>query len=214
MKFAASLCLSVALFTGAARAQEATAPQVQFKTSLGSITVALDPAHAPKTAANFLRYVKEGHFDGTVIYRVVPGFVLQAGSYGPEGDAKSAHEPIPLETSSGLTNMRGSLSMARSSYPASATAEFFINLSDNPALDPDAGAPADTTGYAVFGKVVDGMDVVDKIAATPTGSGKGPFPDASPITPVVIEKVTLLAAPASAAPVATPAPGTQPAPAH
>src|ERR1700754_5254844 len=115
----------------------AAAQEVQIQTSLGEIDVQLDAAHAPKTVENFLRYAREGHFDGTVIYRVVPGFVLQMGSFEANGTARPTHAPIPLETASGLKNLRGTLSMARSGDPASATAEFFINLSDNDSLDPN-----------------------------------------------------------------------------
>ncbi len=181
------------LFACPAAAQTAAAPAARIETSLGNITITLDPAHAPATVANFLRYAREGHFDGTVVYRVVPGFVLQAGSFDAQGNQKAAHEPIALESANGLANLRGAVAMARESDPASGAAEFFIDLADNPALDPEPGAPPNTTGYAVFGKVTDGMDVVDKIAAVPTG-GKGPFPDAAPVTPVVIKKVTVIEA--------------------
>jgi cyclophilin family peptidyl-prolyl cis-trans isomerase len=175
------------LFAGAAAADT----QAEIQTSLGTITIALDAAHAPNTVANFVRYAREGHFDGTVIYRVVPGFVLQMGSYDAKGNAKLTHDSIPLETAGGLNNAKGTLSMARSD-PNSATAEFFINLSDNASLDPAAGAPPNTTGYAVFGHVTGGMDVVDKIAAVPLGGTAGPFPpQASPLEPVTIAKVTV-----------------------
>jgi peptidyl-prolyl cis-trans isomerase A (cyclophilin A) len=141
---------------------------------------------------NFIRYAREGHFDGTAVYRVVPGFVIQAGSIEADGKERGAHAPIALESGNGLGNVRGAVAMARSDEPASATAEFFIDLEDNSAaLDPKPGAAPNTTGYAVFGKVIAGMDVVDKIAATPLAGGKGPFPDAAPATPVVIEKVTV-----------------------
>jgi len=172
---------------GAASAQEA-----HIKTSLGEFDVALDRAHAPKTVDNFIRYAKGGHFDGTVIYRVVPGFVLQMGSYDKSMNARPTKAPIPLETATGLTNLRGTLSMARSEEPASATAEFFINLADNDSLDPKPGAAPNTTGYAVFGKVVEGMSVVDQIAKVALNGGKGPFPDADPALPVVIESVTII----------------------
>jgi cyclophilin family peptidyl-prolyl cis-trans isomerase len=177
-----------------ATAQDMGLPQAQIVTSLGTISVALDRAHAPATVENFIRYAREGHFDGTMVYRVVPTFVIQAGSYGADGKYRGLHAPIALE--SGQSNVRGTLAMARGDEPVSATAEFFINLQDNGAgLDPKPGAAPNTTGYAVFGKVIAGMDVVDKIAALPTGNGKGPFPDAEPVTPVVIEKVTVSGAP-------------------
>ena len=173
-----------------ATAQDMGLPQAQIVTSLGTISVALDRAHAPATVDNFIRYAREGHFDGTVVYRVVPAFVIQAGSYGADGKYRGLHAPIALE--SGQSNVRGTLAMARGDEPVSATAEFFINLEDNGAgLDPKPGAAPNKTGYAVFGHVVGGMDVVDKIAAVPTGNGKGPFPDAEPVTAVVIVKVTV-----------------------
>jgi cyclophilin family peptidyl-prolyl cis-trans isomerase len=181
------LTAALLLACGAAQAQEA-----QIKTSLGEFDVALDAAHAPKTVDNFIRYAKGGHFDGTVIYRVVPDFVLQMGSYDKSYNPRSTKAPIPLETSAGLKNARGTLSMARSDDPASATAEFFINLSDNDSLDPKPGTAPNTTGYAVFGKVVEGMSVIDQIAKVPLNGGKGPFPDADPALPVIIEKVTIV----------------------
>src|SRR5215467_6820512 len=166
---AALMLRNIVVAAGLLIASAATAdPQAQIETSLGTITVSLDAAHAPQTVANFVRYAHEGHFDGTVIYRVVPGFVLQMGSYDARGNPKPTHAPIALETATGLTNARGTLSMARAE-PNSATAEFFINLSDNASLDPKSGAPANTTGYAVFGHVTGGMDVVDRITAVPTG---------------------------------------------
>ena len=190
MRWLAGAVAALAL-AGAALAQTA-----EMQTSLGTITIALDRAHAPATVDNFIRYAKAGHFDGTVFYRVVPFFVLQAGSYGLDGKFRPLNAPIPLESANGLSNLRGTISMAREDDPNSATAEFFINLEDNQGgLDPKPGAAPNTTGYAVFGKVTAGMDVVDKIAAVPTGGGSGPFPDAEPKTPVVIEKVTILDTP-------------------
>ncbi|MGH6877157.1 MAG: peptidylprolyl isomerase, partial [Rhizomicrobium sp.] len=178
--------------SGFARAQTAGSPDVLIQTSLGDITVALDRAHAPKTVDNFLRYASEGHYDGTLVYRVVPGFVIQAGSYDSATNTRPVHDPIPLEAGNGLSNVRGAIAMARESDPNSATAEFFIDLADNPRLDrlPDDGDG--TTGYAVFGHVVTGMEVVDKIAAVPLGPG-GPMPGAWPVDPVKIEKVSIIA---------------------
>jgi cyclophilin family peptidyl-prolyl cis-trans isomerase len=184
-----SLVLAAAL---ALLMQNASATEVRFDTSQGSFTLSLDAAHAPKTVANFLRYVNEKHYDGTVVYRVVPSFVIQIGSYDAQGGQREAHDPIPLESANGLKNLRGAVSMARSGDPTSATAEFFVNLSDNDSLDPDPGAAPNTKGYAVFGKVVEGMAVVDKIAQVPLGGGHGPFPpDATPAFPVVITKATV-----------------------
>jgi len=190
MKHIAMGMLAALLLAGAAMAQDASAPQAQIDTSLGSITLTLDRVHAPATVANFIRYAKEGHFDGTLVYRVVPGFVIQAGSYGADGKYRKLHAPIPLE--SGQSNLRGAVAMARGE-PNSATAEFFIDLDDNNAsgLDPKPGDAPNTTGFAVFAHVTAGMDVVDKIAQVTVGGGKGPFPDQQPATPVVIQKVTI-----------------------
>ncbi|MGC9955120.1 MAG: peptidylprolyl isomerase [Rhizomicrobium sp.] len=193
MKRVLLLLAPVLWLAQAAMAEDAGLPQAQIATSLGTITIALDRARAPATVDNFVRYAKGGHFDGTAVYRVVPGFVIQAGSIKADGSAKETYlRPIPLESANGLKNVRGSVAMARSDEPASATAEFFINLANNGAgLDPKPGAAPNTTGYAVFGHVTQGMDVVDKIAAIKLGGGKGPFPDAAPKTPVVIVKVTV-----------------------
>ncbi|HTQ12992.1 MAG TPA: peptidylprolyl isomerase [Rhizomicrobium sp.] len=186
MRIVAGL-LALLVWAGAADAQTA-----KIETSLGTITVVLDAQHAPKTVANFVAYAKEGHFDGTCVYRVVPGFVIQMGSYDAGGDARPTHATIPLESANGLRNVRGTLAMARGDDPDSADAEFFINLSDNSdALDPKPGDAPNTTGYAVFGRVTGGMDTVDKIAASVLNGGKGPFPDAAPAFPVVITKVTV-----------------------
>ncbi len=171
-----------------AAAQTASQPQVLIQTSMGDITLTLEHDRAPETVDNFLRYVKEGHYDGTIIYRVEPGFVIQMGSYDAEGTMRSVHDPVKLEA--GLKNVRGAVAMARYDSPNSATAEFFIDLADLPQLDPRAG-DIDHAGYAVFGHVASGMDVVDKIAAVQRG-GSGPMPGAAPMTPIVIEKVKLI----------------------
>jgi cyclophilin family peptidyl-prolyl cis-trans isomerase len=180
-------------FASFARAQTAGGPDVVIHTSLGDIRVALDPARAPKTVDNFLRYVNEGHYDGTIVYRVVPGFVIQAGSYDSATNTRPVHEPIPLEAGNGLANVRGAIAMARQTEPDSATAEFFIDLADNAALDRQPDDAEGTTGYAVFGHVVSGMDVVDKIAAVPLAPG-GPMPGAFPAQPVTIEKISVVSA--------------------
>jgi cyclophilin family peptidyl-prolyl cis-trans isomerase len=136
---------------------------------------------------------------------VAPGFVIQMGSYEPDGTARPVRAPVPLESANGLHNVRGAVAFARHDEPASATAEFFIDLTDLPDLDAKPGAVPNTTGYAVFGRVIDGMDVADKIAAVPTG-GKGPFPPgATPLSPVLIKKVTITDQPAAAPPSPTPA---------
>ncbi|MGH8228891.1 MAG: peptidylprolyl isomerase [Steroidobacteraceae bacterium] len=142
---------------------------VDFETSHGSFTVELFTEQAPKTAANFLQYVDEGHFDGTVFHRVIPGFVIQGGGLTSDLQQKPTHPPVENEAGNGLKNERGSLSMARTNDPDSATAQFFVNLADNEFLNPRAGQ----AGYAVFGRVSAGMDVIDRIATVKTGRRKG-----------------------------------------
>jgi cyclophilin family peptidyl-prolyl cis-trans isomerase len=174
-------------FGGGAFAQEPTV-KVSMQTSMGEIVLELDREHAPATVENFLRYAKEGHFDGTIFYRIEPGFVIQAGSQGADGGGRAVHEPIPLEANNGLKNVRGAISMARDAEPRSAQAEFFIVLADNPGLDPTPDDMENKTGYAVFGHVIMGMDVVDAIAGVPLG-GPGPFPGRAPLTPILINNV-------------------------
>jgi peptidyl-prolyl cis-trans isomerase A (cyclophilin A) len=165
----------------------AMAQKVKLATSLGDIVVELDAAHAPKTVANFLQYVKDGHYNGTIFHRVIANFMIQGGGMTPELQEKPGRAPIPLESKNGLRNERGTLAMARTMDPNSATSQFFINVKDNDFLN--AAQARDGNGYAVFGKVVSGMDVVDKIRAVPTGN-KGPYNDV-PTTPVVINKATV-----------------------
>lgn len=166
-------------------------PRATIQTSLGNIVVELDREHTPATVANFIRYAMEGHFDGTMIYRVAPGFVIQMGSIDAKGMSRPVHDTIPLETANAASNLRGTISMARADDPNSATAEFFINLADNSGLDRMADDHDNKTGYATFGHVVEGMDVVDRIAMQPLMGGVGPFPDADPAMPVTIQKVTV-----------------------
>ena len=168
-------------------AAHAGAQSVKFDTSAGAFVVALDAAKAPKTVENFLTYVKAGHFSGTVFHRVIPGFMIQGGGMDADMREKSTRPPIPLESRNGLSNQRGTVAMARTMVPDSATAQFFVNLKDNTFLD--AASARDGNGYAVFGRVVSGMDVVDKIAATPTGN-KGPFQNV-PLSPITIRQATL-----------------------
>jgi cyclophilin family peptidyl-prolyl cis-trans isomerase len=180
------LCLTVATASAQPAAQRAV-----METSMGNIVVELDAEHAPATVANFVRYAREGHFDGTIFYRVVPGFVIQAGSVDAKGQSRSGHDPIPLETANAASNIRGTIAMARADEPASASAEFFINLGDNSPLDHQPDDHDNKTGYAVFGHVVEGLDVVDRIASVPLMGGIGPFPDAAPAMPVTIVRVTV-----------------------
>jgi peptidyl-prolyl cis-trans isomerase A (cyclophilin A) len=153
---------------------------VKFETSHGPFTIELFPKEAPVTVENFLRYVDDGHFDGTIFHRIVPGFVIQGGGLSADFASKKTRAPIQNEAKNGLKNSRGSLSMARTSDINSATSQFFVNLKDNAFLD---HGPRDY-GYAVFGRVTDGMDVIDKIAAVETGTRKG-YQDA-PLEDVVI----------------------------
>ncbi|MBU9280373.1 peptidylprolyl isomerase [Burkholderia multivorans] len=174
--------------TAPAFAQTATAhPVVQLKTSQGDIRVELYPEKAPKTVANFLDYVKAGQYNGTIFHRVIKGFMIQGGGYKANFDEKPTRAPIPLESRNGLKNLTGTIAMARTSDPNSATAQFFINTVDNSGLDyPNP----DGNGYAVFGKVVSGLDVVKKIEAVPTTS-RGPMQDV-PAQPVVIESASIV----------------------
>ena len=164
-------------------------PRVAFETSLGRVVIELDPAKAPKTVENFLGYVKSGFYDGTIFHRVIPKFMAQGGGFTADMQQKATQPPIPNEADNGLKNKRGTLSMARTMDPNSATSQFFMNVVDNAFLD-HTGKNARGWGYAVFAKVVEGMDVVDKIVAVKTTT-KGPYADV-PETPITIQKATLL----------------------
>jgi len=162
----------------------ANAQKVRLSTSQGDIVLQLDAEKAPRTVENFLQYVKAGHYSGTVFHRVIGDFMIQGGGFTADMKEKPTKAPIPLEARNGLSNVRGSLAMARTSDPNSAAAQFYINLIDNTFLDA-ANAPGGL-GYAVFGRVVEGMEVVDKIKLVPTGMKNG-FPNV-PSSPVVINK--------------------------
>ena len=164
-------------------------PQVDLKTSAGTIRLELYPAKAPKTVENFLQYVKDGHYNGTIFHRVIPGFMVQGGGMTPNMASKPTRAPVPIESKNGLKNDLGTLAMARTSDPNSATAQFFINVKNNGFLDYPG---QDGYGYTVFGKVVDGMDVVNKIAGVPTGN-QGMHQNV-PRTPVVIESASVVGA--------------------
>ena len=165
-----------------------------IETSMGSITVELDDAKAPVTVKNFLDYATSGHYDGTIFHRVIDGFMIQGGGFTKAMDQKPTKAPIKNEASNGLTNKRGTIAMARTMVVDSATSQFFINLVDNDFLNFRAPTPQ-YYGYAVFGKVTDGMDVVDKIAKVKTGFA-GPHQNV-PEEPVVIKKVHVAAEPAA-----------------
>ncbi len=164
------------------------APRVDLVTTKGTIVLELDPAAAPKTVENFLTYVRSGFYDGTIFHRVIPGFMIQGGGMTAQMQRKPTRAPIPNEASNGLKNTIGTIAMARTQDPNSATAQFFINLADNPFLDYRGGGPAGA-GYAVFGHVVAGMDVVEAIAKVPTGFRDGHHD--VPVDPIVIEKATV-----------------------
>jgi peptidyl-prolyl cis-trans isomerase A (cyclophilin A) len=177
----------VALATGVLMAAPAFAQKVRIATSMGDIVVQLEPEKTPKTVANFLTYVKAGQYNGTIFHRVISSFMIQGGGFTPDMKQKPTRAPIPLEDTAGLSNVRGTISMARTGNPNSATSQFFINVKDNPALD--HGGPMGENGYAVFGHVVEGMDVVDKIKDVETGSRNGM--DDVPKQTVLIKTATL-----------------------
>ncbi|MBP6419493.1 MAG: peptidyl-prolyl cis-trans isomerase [Giesbergeria sp.] len=168
-------------------ANAASAPKVKLSTSLGDIVVQLDAAKAPKTVENFLQYVKDKHYDGTIFHRVIDGFMVQGGGFTPGMAQKPVRAPIALEAANGLKNDKYTIAMARTNVPDSATAQFFINVKDNAMLN--APQP-DGHGYAVFGKVVQGSDIVDKIKAVATGNQGGH--QNVPTTAVTITSATLV----------------------
>jgi peptidyl-prolyl cis-trans isomerase A (cyclophilin A) len=172
-----TLGLSLAL------AAPAFAQKVRLATSAGDIVIELDAEKAPKTVANFLQYVRAGHYDGTIFHRVIENFMIQGGGYKPDLAEKTTRAPIELEAGKGLSNVRGAIAMARTSDPNSATAQFFINVVDNPRLDTFGG------GYAVFGRVTSGMEVADQIRAVPT-KPQGMHQNL-PVMPVTIRKATV-----------------------
>ena len=180
---AAALAFAAA---GHAQAQQAVS-RVRLATSAGDIVVELDAAKAPKTVENFLQYVKDKHYDGTVFHRVIDGFMIQGGGFTPDLQQKPTRAPIPLEANNGLKNDRYTIAMARTGNPNSATSQFFINVKNNDSLN----APnPDGYGYTVFGRVVTGTDVVDKIRGVATGSRNGM--QNVPLEPVVIKSATLV----------------------
>lgn len=183
LKALSAIALTATVFAipGLAQAQS----KVQLKTSMGDIVVELNDAKAPKSAANFLQYVRDKHYDGTVFHRVIDGFMIQGGGMDTNLNEKPTRAPIPLEASNGLKNDRGTIAMARTGNPNSATSQFFINVVNNDMLN--APKP-DGHGYAVFGKVIKGMDVVDKIRAVATGN-RGMHQNV-PTTPVTILSAT------------------------
>jgi peptidyl-prolyl cis-trans isomerase A (cyclophilin A) len=183
------LALGCGLLLGApalAQTPAAAAPRVKLATSAGDIVIELAPEKAPKTVQNFLTYVKDKHYDGTVFHRVIDGFMIQGGGFTADLTQKPTREPIPLEASNGLKNDTYTIAMARTGNPNSATSQFFINVKNNDMLN----APnPDGYGYAVFGKVVSGKETVDKIRAVATGNKNGM--QNVPLVPVIIQSATL-----------------------
>jgi peptidyl-prolyl cis-trans isomerase A (cyclophilin A) len=178
----AALLLSMLL-----AALPAWAQKVRLQTSAGDIVIALQADKAPRSVENFLQYVRASHYDGTIFHRVIESFMIQGGGFDAQLNQKPTRGPIPLEARNGLNNVRGTVAMARTAVPDSATAQFFINVVDNAFLD--AANARDGQGYAVFGRVVEGMDVVDRIRAVPTAS-RGPHQNV-PTMPITIRKATV-----------------------
>ena len=185
------LCVVCALLLSSSGAFAAN-PQVEIKTNLGAVTVELYPEKAPQTVANFLQYVKSGFYKATIFHRVIPGFMIQGGGFSKAMEQKPTRDPVGIESNNGLKNDVGTIAMARTQNPNSATAQFFFNVADNGFLNYTAPTVRGY-GYTVFGKVVEGMDVIEKIAKLPTGAG-GPFPQDVPQQQVVIEDVKLVEA--------------------
>lgn len=181
-------CFATACFSQSAEEQNRN-PQVRLKTNKGDITLTLYEGKAPETVANFLSYVKEGHYDGTVFHRVITDFMIQGGGFDEEMNHKATKKPIKNEADNGVTNKRGTIAMARTADVNSATAQFFINVVDNPFLNHRGESRAEY-GYCVFGEVTDGMDVVDIIRHIPTKQ-KGMHQNV-PVEPVVILKAELI----------------------
>ncbi|HET6603290.1 MAG TPA: peptidylprolyl isomerase [Xanthomonadaceae bacterium] len=172
-------------------------PRVAMETSQGRIVVELRPDKAPDSVDNFLNYVRAGFYDGTIFHRVIENFMIQGGGYTADLQQKPVRAPIRNEANNGLSNLRGTVAMARTNNPDSASSQFFFNVVDNPRLDFVSEQNGYTWGYAVFGQVVEGMDVLDKIRAVETGP-QGPFAKDVPKQPVVIQKVEVIEAAAAA----------------
>lgn len=184
------LFLSLVLGTSMSATSAADPVRVKLETSLGNIVLQLDADKAPKTVANFVQYVEDGHYDGVVFHRVIKNFMIQGGGYDEKMKERKTRASVTNEAKNGLTNVRGSVAMARTSDPHSASAQFFINHGDNDFLNYPG---QDGWGYAVFGQVSEGMDVVEKIANTPTGNAP-PFGRDVPVTAVVINKASVVPA--------------------
>jgi peptidyl-prolyl cis-trans isomerase A (cyclophilin A) len=173
---------------------EKTAPPVyvQVVTSAGNFTIELNPERAPLTVAQFLKFVDQGYYSGTIFHRAIPSFIIQGGGYDADYKLKGNPSKVVNESGNGLTNQRGTVGLARPSGPHDGDVQFYVNLADNAALDPNQTR----WGYAVFGKVVQGMEVADQISLVPTGA-KGPFKENAPLKPITIEKIEHVAPPAA-----------------
>ena len=182
------LIVFILLFTITSNIQAETT-MVKMDTNQGTIMLELDADNAPNTVANFLTYAKEGFFDGTIFHRVISNFMIQGGGFTEDMNQKTVHDPIKNEANNGLKNDNGTIAMARTGDPHSATAQFFINVKDNDFLNFSSETPQGW-GYAVFGKVTEGMDIVEKIKAAETTT-KGPYQDV-PVEAIIIEKVTIV----------------------
>ncbi len=214
LRFALTLvaaCACLVLVQATARADDAPSsdPEVRVTTNMGSFVIELYPDRAPLTVADFLRYVREGFYTNTLFHRVVANFVIQGGGHdaNPPYELKPTYPPVDNESGNGLQNKRGAVGLARAAGPHTGNAQFYVNLVDNPELDP---LPT-RWGYTVFGQVVEGMDVVDRIGVVPTGAF-GPFKADSPVKPLIIQSVTLITPPGLATPPASTPPATPPSP--
>ena len=204
-----ALLLALLPVAGIAAASDPLAPRVRIETSAGDFVIQIDAVRAPLTAQNFLRYVRDGFYDGTVFHRVVEGFVVQGGGFDRSYALKPTSGPVPNESGNGLSNRRGWVGLARGDSPHSGTSQFYVNIIDNLGLNP---LPT-RWGYAVFGQVIEGMDVVDRISHVPTGAA-GPFGAEAPLTPVVLRRATVVGETDAQAPPAPETPSVPETPAR
>jgi len=187
--FSMMLLLTTSLSFATENKMSDTSSKVKLTTSLGDITIQLNPEKAPISSANFLTYVNEGFYNGTIFHRIIPGFMAQGGGFDTDFNQKAVHDPIKNEADNGLPNKRGTLAMARTNVPDSATAQFFINYKDNSFLNYSSPTTSGW-GYAVFGEVIEGMDIVDEMAKQPTGN-RGGHQDV-PKTNIIVEKAEVI----------------------
>ena len=187
--FSMMLLLTTTLSFATENKMSDTPSKVKLTTSMGEIIIQLNPEKAPVSSANFLTYVNEGFYNGTIFHRIIPGFMAQGGGFDTDFNQKAVHDPIKNEADNGLPNKRGTLAMARTNVPDSATAQFFINYKDNSFLNQTSPTPSGW-GYAVFGEVIEGMDVVDEMAKQPTGN-RGGHQDV-PKTDIIVEKAEVI----------------------